>query len=645
MSSIGCLLWWLLLGGLLGWLASWLFAKPKPVTIEKIVDRPVDRIVEKIVDRPVDKIVEKIVDRPVDRIVEKMVDNPAHLSKIATLGAEVAGIAALKMTIDQLRNAPPKTVEKIVEKIVDRPVEKIVEKIVDRPVDRIVEKVVEKIVDRPVDRIVEKVVEKIVDRPVDRIVEKMVDNPSHLAKIATLSAEVAGIAALKMTIDQMRNAPPKTVEKIVEKIVDRPVDRIVEKVVEKIVDRPVDRIVEKMVDNPSHLAKIATLSAEVAGIAALKMTIDQMRNAPPKTVEKIVEKIVDRPVDRIVEKVVEKIVDRPVDRIVEKVVEKIVDRPVDRIVEKVVDNPSHLAKIATLSAEVAGIAALKMTIDQMRNAPPKTVEKIVEKIVDRPVDRIVEKIVDRPVDRIVEKVVEKIVDRPVDRIVEKVVEKIVDRPVDRVVEKMVDNPVHLQRVRAMEVDVATIAGLKLTISQLQSAPPKIVEKIVEKLVDRPVDRVVERVVEKIVDRPVDRIVEKMVDRQFDNPVHLARIKSLEADLAARDAELLSLRRPTAVLDKAAATAAGFKVRGMDDLEVIEGIGPKIAELFHKAGIHMFWELEKTPVTRMQEILTAAGPHYKLANPASWAQQSGLAANNRWAELKKLQDELSAGVRK
>jgi predicted flap endonuclease-1-like 5' DNA nuclease len=357
--------------------------------------------------------------------------------------------------------------------------------------------------------------------------------------------------------------------------------------------------------------------------------------AKPKPVT--IEKIVDRPVDRIVEK----IVDRPVD----KIVEKIVDRPVDRIVEKMVDNPAHLSKIATLGAEVAGIAALKMTIDQLRNAPPKTVEKIVEKIVDRPVERIVEKIVDRPVDRIVEKVVEKIVDRPVDRIVEKVVEKIVDRPVDRIVEKMVDNPVHLQRVRAMEVEVATIAGLKSTISQLQSAPPKIVEKIVEKLVDRPVDRVVERVVEKIVDRPVDRVVEKMVDRQFDNPVHLARIKALEADLASRDAELLSLRRPNAVLDKAAATAAGFKVRGMDDLEVIEGIGPKISDLFHKAGIHMFWELEKTPVTRMQEILDAAGPHFKLAVPASWAQQSGLAAANRWAELKTLQDALSAGVRK
>jgi hypothetical protein len=44
-------------------------------------------------------------------------------------------------------------------------------------------------------------------------------------------------------------------------------------------------------------------------------------------------------------------------------------------------------------------------------------------------------------------------------------------------------------------------------------------------------------------------------------------------------------------------------------------------------------------------LDAAGPHYRLANPASWAKQSGLAANNKWAELRKLQDDLTAGVKK
>jgi predicted flap endonuclease-1-like 5' DNA nuclease len=279
----------------------------------------------------------------------------------------------------------------------------------------------------------------------------------------------------------------------------------------------------------------------------------------------VVEKIVDRPVDRIVEKVV----DRPVDKIVEKIVEK----PVDRVIEKFVDNPAHLSRITSLESEVGLLAGLRQTIARLEATPPK--------IVDRPVDRIVEKIVDRPVDRIVEK----IVDRPV----EKIVEKIIDRPVDR---------------------------------------------IVEKIVDRPVDRIVEKVVEK----PVDRIVEKVVEKQIDNPEHLRRIMALEA-------ELEGFRARNVVLDKAAAMAAGFTVRGMDDLEVIEGIGPKIAGLFHDAGIHMFWELAETPLARMQVILDAAGPNYKLANPSTWAKQSSLAAKNRWAELRTLQDELNAGVKK
>lgn len=48
---------------------------------------------------------------------------------------------------------------KVVEKIVEKPVEKIVEKIVEKPVEKIVEKIVEKRVEVPVEKIVEKIVE------------------------------------------------------------------------------------------------------------------------------------------------------------------------------------------------------------------------------------------------------------------------------------------------------------------------------------------------------------------------------------------------------------------------------------------------------------------------------------------------------
>lgn len=95
-------------------------------------------------------------------------------------------------------------------------------------------------------------------------------------------------------------------------------------------------------------------------------------------------------------------------------------------------------------------------------------------------------------------------------------------------------------------------------------------------------------------------------------------------------------------DKAAAKAAGFRVKGEDDLTVVEGIGPKINKLFNDAGIHTFAELSQTPVEKMQEILDAAGPRYRLADPTTWGQQAGLAAQNSWAELKELQDRLDGG---
>lgn len=97
------------------------------------------------------------------------------------------------------------------------------------------------------------------------------------------------------------------------------------------------------------------------------------------------------------------------------------------------------------------------------------------------------------------------------------------------------------------------------------------------------------------------------------------------------------------LDLAAARNFGFNVRGDDDLVIIEGIGPKIAELFHGAGIRTFAQLAGSSVARLQEVLDAGGARFRTANPGTWAEQAALAAANRWQELKALQDRLDAGV--
>lgn len=83
----------------------------------------------------------------------------------------------------------------------------------------------------------------------------------------------------------------------------------------------------------------------------------------------------------------------------------------------------------------------------------------------------------------------------------------------------------------------------------------------------------------------------------------------------------------------------------DDLTKIEGIGPKISGLLQAAGITTFAQLAQIDVDRLQQILAEAGPRFRLADPASWAQQASLAATGQWDELEKLQKQLTAGRNK
>ena len=101
----------------------------------------------------------------------------------------------------------------------------------------------------------------------------------------------------------------------------------------------------------------------------------------------------------------------------------------------------------------------------------------------------------------------------------------------------------------------------------------------------------------------------------------------------------------AVIDLAAAKKAGFALKNANDLTVVEGIGPKINELFNNAGVKTFVQLAAQNVTQMRKVLDDGGSRFRIANPSTWAQQAALAADNKWEELKKLQDNLSGGVKK
>jgi predicted flap endonuclease-1-like 5' DNA nuclease len=189
--------------------------------------------------------------------------------------------------------------------------------------------------------------------------------------------------------------------------------------------------------------------------------------------------------------------------------------------------------------------------------------------------------------------VEKRVEVPVERVVMKRVEV----PVEKVVDRPVDNPEHLARIKALEGEVAVIAGLFTQIAQLKTLSVQTEERRTEGQVVVPVD----------------------------NPDQLERIKALEGEVAV----IAELRAQIAEL-QAASSPAGEKVvkpriestaeqngkmsidkmrepRGdtthagavesspegqtvdesPDDLKQIRGVGPALERFLHKRGVLWF----------------------------------------------------------
>jgi large subunit ribosomal protein L17 len=94
-------------------------------------------------------------------------------------------------------------------------------------------------------------------------------------------------------------------------------------------------------------------------------------------------------------------------------------------------------------------------------------------------------------------------------------------------------------------------------------------------------------------------------------------------------------KPVAVVEEVVAGETSA-----DDLEIVEGIGPKIAEALSEAGVTTFAQLADMTPEAIQEIVSAAGIGSK--SPATWPQQAALARDGKFDELKAWQDELNGG---
>lgn len=146
-------------------------------------------------------------------------------------------------------------------------------------------------------------------------------------------------------------------------------------------------------------------------------------------------------------------------------------------------------------------------------------------------------------------------------------------------------------------------------------------------------------------RDGDTLREQLASQEQQVQAYEDKLQIQESNLASQATELASrateLNIATAKVATAQVAAPVVPIEP-DDLEKIEGIGPKIQNLLNHYGIVTFKQLADILPERLREILEKGGRHFKLADPTAWPQQARLAANEDWEGLQKLQSELVGG---
>ncbi len=99
-----------------------------------------------------------------------------------------------------------------------------------------------------------------------------------------------------------------------------------------------------------------------------------------------------------------------------------------------------------------------------------------------------------------------------------------------------------------------------------------------------------------------------------------------------------------VAAEAEAEAAPAPSGEPDDLQRIEGIGPKVSGALIEMGLTTYAQLAKADPEKLEADLKAAGVRIIKGAPATWPEQATFAAKGDWEGFEKLTSSLKGGRR-
>jgi len=77
----------------------------------------------------------------------------------------------------------------------------------------------------------------------------------------------------------------------------------------------------------------------------------------------------------------------------------------------------------------------------------------------------------------------------------------------------------------------------------------------------------------------------------------------------------------------------------DNLQIIEGVGPKIESILKGGGFDSWADLANASDADLQKVLDDAGPRYRMHNPSAWSDQARFANNGQWDKLVQYQKDI------
>ncbi len=81
----------------------------------------------------------------------------------------------------------------------------------------------------------------------------------------------------------------------------------------------------------------------------------------------------------------------------------------------------------------------------------------------------------------------------------------------------------------------------------------------------------------------------------------------------------------------------------DNLQIIEGVGPKIESILKDGGYRTWEDLANATDTDLQKVLDNAGPRYRMHNPKAWSDQARFASRGQWEELIQYQKDIDGNA--